>query len=191
MTASTGIEWTQVDLTVPQMSNREADGAMLAIGANSANPERAFLFLDKLYTDPAVKIMADYGIEGTHYTLDNGYATAIADSGYNPGSQWKFGNQYNTLKIPGQPEDIWDQYIAYNASSIPTNSLGFAWNSDPVSSEIAAVKNVKDAYIKLLVSGSVDPTVVVPQFNAEMETAGLGTIIAEMQSQLDTWAASK
>ena len=37
--ATTGIEWVQVDVTRPVMSNRETTGALLAIPAASRNPE--------------------------------------------------------------------------------------------------------------------------------------------------------
>ena len=49
MTGSTGIEWVQVDITRPVMSNRETTGALLAIPAASKNPEGIPLYRKALY----------------------------------------------------------------------------------------------------------------------------------------------
>ena len=65
--ATTGIEWVQVDVTRPVMSNRETTGALLAIPAASRNPEKAFQLIELLYTDKYFKNLIDYGIEDVHY----------------------------------------------------------------------------------------------------------------------------
>ena len=44
-------------------------------------------------------------------------------------------------------------------------------------------------YYSSLTNGVVDIDEVLPQFQAELKTAGIDEIIAEKQSQLDAWLA--
>ena len=48
-----------------------------------------------------------------------------------------------------------------------------------------------DKYFKALISGSVDPESTIEQAEAEMEAAGLNDIIAEKQTQLDSYLAEQ
>ena len=48
-----------------------------------------------------------------------------------------------------------------------------------------------EQYLYGLVCGSVDPATEIPVFLERLADAGMGTIIAEKQAQLDAWAAGK
>ena len=69
--------------------------------------------------------------------------------------------------------------------------MGFTFDSSNVKTEYTAVTNVIDQYLPGLICGSVDPATEIPVFLQRLEEAGLGTIIAEKQTQLDAWAAAK
>jgi len=69
--------------------------------------------------------------------------------------------------------------------------MGFTFDNSNVKTEYTAVTNVIEQYMYGLVCGSVDPTTEIPIFLQRLDEAGLGTIIAEKQTQLDAWAASK
>lgn len=192
--ASTGIDWVQVDVTRPVMSNRETTGALLAIPAGSKNPERAFRFIELLYTDVEVKNLINYGIEGTHYTkLSDGRIELIdpANSGYNPGHGWKFGDQFKDYLMSNEELDKWDQFLAYNDAGLALDSLGFVFDKTNVETQISACKNVVQAYYKQLFSGSVEVESTIEKFESELKAAGVDELIAEMQNQYDTWRANK
>ena len=57
--------------------------------------------------------------------------------------------------------------------------------------EIAATSNVRNKYYKALIVGAVDPDEYLPKMNEELKAAGMDTIIAESQKQLDAYLASK
>lgn len=57
--------------------------------------------------------------------------------------------------------------------------------------EITACQNVVTKYQTGLESGILDPDETLAQMNRELKDAGLDTIIAEKQKQLDTWLASQ
>ena len=198
MSNSTGIEWVQVDITRPVISNRETTGALLSIPSASKNPETAMAFIELLYTDKYIKNLFDFGIEGTHYVKVSNEVIDYAPgtdggktSGYNPGNGWKYGDQFKNFLMPNEDPQKWQQFIDYNASALPlSNSLGFAFNSEAVSNEIAACSNVETQYYKQFYTGSVDPAVELPKFLEAQKAAGVDKIIAEMQKQYDAWRAA-
>ena len=50
---------------------------------------------------------------------------------------------------------------------------------------------MRNKYYKALIVGAVDPDEYLPKMNEELKAAGMDTIIAESQKQLDAYLASK
>ena len=67
--------------------------------------------------------------------------------------------------------------------------MGFSYDSTPVSTEIAALTNVKNQYLPGLACGSLNPETELPKFLQALEDAGLQKVIDEKQAQLDAWIA--
>ena len=85
---------------------------------------------------------------------------------------------------------VWEQQEEYNKNAKKSVAYGFIFDSSSVTNEITACNNVVAKYRASLECGSVDPEVALPEFNAELKTAGIDTIIAEKQRQLDEWLAN-
>ena len=176
------------------MSNRETTGALLAIPAGSKNPEKAFRFIELLYTDKYVKNLLNYGLEDVHYKkLSDNVIELIdpANSGYNPGHGWKFGDQFKDYLMSNEDPQKWEKFLAYNDEGLALNSLGFVFDKTNVETQISACKNVVQAYYKQLFTGSVEVEPTVKQFDAELKAAGVDDLIAEMQRQYDEWLTAK
>jgi putative aldouronate transport system substrate-binding protein len=192
MTGSTGVEWVQVDITRPVMSNRETTGALLAIPAASKNPERAFLFIEALYTDAKLRNMLNFGIEGIHYTVNPDGRITQTQEGidrFNLGPGWRYGDQFKDLLLDNEELDKWDQFRAFNDAGLVLNSLGFVFNDESVSTESSACKTVVGTYSRQLQCGAVDVDPIVARFEDELKASGVDKLIAEMQRQYDEWRA--
>ncbi len=190
MTGSTGIEWVQVDITKPVMSNRETTGALLAIPAASKNPERAFLFIEALYTDAKLRNMLNFGIEGTHYKVNADGRITQTQEGldrFNLGPGWRYGDQFKDLLLDNEDPDKWKKFEEYNKQSLILNSLGFVFNDEAVSTESSACKTVVTTYNRQLYTGSADVDPIVAKFGEELKASGVDKLIAEMQKQYDEW----
>lgn len=149
LSQQTGIEWVQVEMTKPVMSNRETTGAMLAIPAASKHPDEAFKFITMTYTDAKLRNMFTFGLEGTHYTVNPDGRVKITQQGtdgWNLGNQWEFGDQFKDLLLESQPLDLWEKMTQFNDSALVEQNLGFAFNSASVQSQIAACKVIIDNY---------------------------------------------
>lgn len=193
MENSTGFGWIQIDLTRPVMSNRETTGSMQAISVTSEKPEMVMAFLEAFNSDKYLNNLINFGIEGKHYVKvsDNVIKKGPAIDSYNPGTAWMFGNQFINYLWDNEDVKKWDKFLAYNKSALPLKSLGFAFETEPVKTEIAACLNVTKEFLPQLETGTANPDVLVPQAIAKFKAVGIDKIIAEAQKQYDAWLAKQ
>ena len=90
-----------------------------------------------------------------------------------------------------QPEDKFDQMLATNDEAKLSLALGFVFDSTEVSDEYAACSSVVDQYYLPLINGAVDIDSTLPEFQQALRDAGVDTIVAAKQAQLDAWLAAK
>ncbi len=190
MTATLGFDVVQVDLTKPAMSNRETTGALLAIPAASKNPEIAFRFIEMLYTDKVLRNMFNYGIEGTHYKVNEDGRITQTDAGknkFNLGSGWRYGDQFKDLLLDNEDPLKWQKFMDYNKSGVAMKSLGFVFDKTAVETEVSACKTVVGTYYKQLYCGAADVDATVKKLTDELNASGVEKVLKEMQSQYDAF----
>lgn len=195
MKASTGgIDWVQVDITPPVMSNRDASGgALLAIPTASKNKDLAFKFITMLYTDKTLVNMLVYGLENVHYkkVSDNMVTLLESPKAYKAGNGWRFGNQFNDYLMDNEDPEKWTKFTEYNGKGLALKSLGFSFDRSPVDAQCAAAKSVVEKYYKQLFAGAANVDATVKKMSDELNAAKVNDILAEMQKQYDAWLASK
>lgn len=168
-----------------------APDAMTAISATSKHPEKAMELLTLVNTDKKLYNLICYGIEGKHYNLDeNGRVVYVENSGYAPKACWKFGNQFNALLIPGQPEDVWEQTQKMNDEAIKSPLIGFIFDTDPVKNEISNVATIVKEY-QIIAVGAEDPEKYYDEMIERLKGAGIDKIVTEVRSQYDKWKENK
>jgi putative aldouronate transport system substrate-binding protein len=104
---------------------------------------------------------------------------------------FSLGNVMLTYRDKNDPENKWDEFKKFNESGEKAPLLGFNFDPSKVTTEIAAVQNVKEEFWSSLMTGTVDPDKFIPQATSKFKAAGLDKIIAEAQSQLDAWKANQ
>ena len=187
-----GCELIDVLLSDSWLPTSGITATMTAISRTSKHPEKAMEFINLLNTDKYLYNLITQGIEGKHYEkLDNGYIRPIEGSGYMPNADWMYGNQFLAYLKDGQGEDDWEVTKELNASAKPSPALGFVFDPVLVQNEIASVSAVISEYESGLSTGVLNPDEALPEFQAKLDQAGADTIIAEVQRQLDEWAATK
>ncbi|MFC5404037.1 ABC transporter substrate-binding protein [Cohnella soli] len=186
-----GYKVVSVPMHDPIAFNWSVAGALQAINAKSKHPEKAMEFLNLLYTDATLINLVDFGIENTHYkkTGDNS-KDAIPDSGYGFPA-FSVGNLMLTYLNTADPADKWDQFKKFNDSATSAPLLGFQPDTASISTEIANLKNAKDASYNSLFSGTLDPKENLPKINQKLKDNGLDKVLAELQKQVDAWKAKQ
>lgn len=168
------------------------------VSSTSKVPEAALKFLNLTFTDIDVINLLIYGIEGRDYVLDQeGYLSYPEgqDASTVPYtaqlSCGTLGNFFMMYPMAGTSKEslVWEEEQNQIAKKSP--AMGFSFDSSSVKTEYTAVSNVIQQYLPVLVCGSVDPEVVLPEFKAKLTSAGLDKIINEKQKQLDAWLANK
>ena len=75
-----GYDYVQIALTEPFVNSLSARAAMNAVSSSSKNPEAAIRMIDVMNTDKEIFNMLNFGIEGTNYTMEDGFVKEIPDS---------------------------------------------------------------------------------------------------------------
>ena len=187
-----GYEIEVADVTTPFYDGSGALTTLNSISATSKNPEKALQLLELINTDKEIYNLLCFGFEGTHYTKDEeGKIVYAENAGWAPKADWKFGNQFNAMLISGQEDDVWEQTEKMNNEAVKSKLLGFTFITEDVLREISNVSSVVDEYGKAMQMGYTDPSEYLDEYKEKLKTAGIETIQAELQKQIDEFLASK
>lgn len=173
----------------PVIKNESVTGSLQVVSATSRHPEKAVEFLNLLNTDPYVRNLVNYGIEGTHYEqVEEGIIRDLPArvENYNMPT-YALGNHFILQLFENEPEDKWEAFETFNESAVPSPILGFHFDPSNVRTEIANLSNVASEYLAPIYTGSVDPEEYVPMAVERMEDAGLEKVIDEVQAQYEEW----
>lgn len=188
-----------LELSEPVVTTGSVAGAFTSVCATSPNPERALMFIDLMNSNPELYNLLVFGIEGQHWvwedesqnlvTIPEGMTSDQVNAAYR-GPDWVFGNQY--LKYFTDPSEFSrvDEWQALAESAALSPALGFTADYTTVATEIAQITSVYEQYGEPLEKGLVDPATALPEYRDRLREAGLDTVIAEVQRQLDEWQAS-
>lgn len=174
------------------ITSSSTTGSMIGISSNSKNKEKAFEFLTLLNTDEYLRNLLNYGIEGVHYEKvgDETIKLINSDQKNYDVAYFTLGNLFLTYKLEGEPESKWEEFEAFNDASEVSPALGFKFDSSNVTTEVAAINNVKEEFKATIFSGSVDVDEYLGKLNTKLKEQGIDKVIAEMQNQLDEWKAN-
>ncbi|MEG1686811.1 MAG: ABC transporter substrate-binding protein, partial [Angelakisella sp.] len=181
------------------MTSQSINNVSWAISRNTASKEHAMQLLNLMYTDATLVNMLCYGLENEHYVftddtkkvIDYPAGVTAAAKKVDNGTGWQWGNQLLAYIWKGDSPTLWDDVSKYNAAAPRSAALGFVFDNAKVQNEITACTNVLAKYGPGLERGAVNPDEVLPEFQAALKSAGIETIMAEKQAQLDKWAKTK
>lgn len=173
-------------------------GTFWVIPTTCRDPEKAMKFLNLMYTDERIVNLLIWGEEGQDYLFldkDEGvitYPEGITQenaSFHNP--LGLYGNKrlaysFGSGQLKKQQED-YTQKITY----IGQEYIGFFFDESPVSTETWQIQQIANRYLPVLESGCVDVEENYTAFLSALKEAGIETVIAEKQRQLDAWLAGQ
>jgi putative aldouronate transport system substrate-binding protein len=169
----------------------------MAIPRTSQYPERALMFYERLVLDETYNCLTQYGIEGTHYAIEDGkYYKMLGDAKTNGFQRealdgWAWRNPKFLLfdKSFGQVSKLFEEFDTY---SKPDIFLGFVEDYTPYQAERAALFQVQSQYLVPLQAGLVDDVEeAVKEFLAKARVAGLRKIQQEYTRQWQAYCIEK
>lgn len=186
---SLGQELVAFELSEP-IANSSSINLGWCVSPSSGLQKQAMQLLALLYTDRQTADLCIYGESGVDYVrLD---ADTLTNAGALPNDEWS--------TIPW----AWPNRQVASAWQLPDRQLqklplrgaqrspamGFVFDSAPVQPAVNRCTAVADKYHNVLMSGYLDPADALPRFLAELEQAGIGSVMQEKQRQLDVWLAA-
>ncbi len=190
-TAGTGHPVIAVKVSDLPVQSYDASTWGWAVPSNSQNPEAAVAFIELMYTNPDIENLFVYGIEGRDYEVVDGEAHLLETKEYQC-SDFFFGNQFAAYPGEGSGADFRETSLAALEAAEISPYFGIVIDTSSIANELTAVQAVKDQYSPALVSGTVspdDPEKGIDAYMAALKAAGIDTVIAEYQAQLDAFLA--
>lgn len=181
-----GKEIGSIELDVPVA--RTYNNVTYTVMSNTEHAEACVKFLNLWFSDEEVGNLIAYGIEGEHYQLNKDGMGTYLDGQDAKTCTYHLGSGIsNTNRIRWESEnaDYAADLIESNNSAKKSAALGFSFDTSKVTNEITQLDNVCSKYQNGLESGAMDPEAVLPEFLQALKDAGIETVIAEKQAQLD------
>ncbi len=184
----------------PFMSRQTVQGGVHTVNAGSSAEKQlaALKYIELLSTDTHFRDILAYGIEGEHYEyLENGTVlrTAYGKENYDTtGWMYTTGSYVSASVESSQDEEgnitladpeLWVKVFEGYADAIVSATKGFVFNREPVEAEATAVGAIMEKYSYEMNTGTLDIDAMLPQIKAELEAAGIQTVLTEAQRQLD------
>ncbi len=182
----------------PNMSTATMRGAMNAINAAASEEQAAacLRYLELLNVDREFRDILRYGVEGVHFNyVTNEQGIRVVERTEQGLSNWAMdgyvtGSVRNASCTTDSYYD-WDEiYEGYKDARVST--LGaFTFNREDVEAECAACGAVMGKYNSELLTGTLDIDAALPTIQEELRIAGIETVQAEAQRQLDEYLESQ
>jgi putative aldouronate transport system substrate-binding protein len=202
--AETEARWGQpvvaTAIAEPVLTTGGVIATLTGVSSTSQHPELAVQYLELVNTDPVFFNMLAKGLEGTHWEWAdqdllliqpaNG-AASFGDTGYNPNSDWMFGNVFNAFYSDPTQVGAWPETAELNASARPSPLLGFTFDRSAVETEMSSISAVGSEFADPLNQGIIETEEGLAALNQALIDAGIERVQAEMQRQVDEWLAAK
>lgn len=168
----------------PLYTTETIQGSMNAISVNSNYKEEALKVLELINTDSKFRDMCAFGVEGNTFEYnEDGTVKRLRDDWAWP--SYTQGTFFIMSNAEGADPEQWNEIRKQNEEAVASTCLGFAFDVTNVQNEVANVNTTWDKYKYDLLTGASDPAEVLPKCIDELKAAGLETVIAEAQKQID------
>jgi len=131
-----------------------------------------------------------YGVEGRDYTLtDTGKITRNITDDLIP--FWMIMMTQYARVDTSVPDDVANDMAHWNDGAQVSKSFGFTFDQTPVATQMATLTAAIGEYMNPIFYGVKDYDSNYPTALAQMKTAGLDTVMAEIQKQYAAFIAAQ
>jgi putative aldouronate transport system substrate-binding protein len=197
-------EWAGVPILTafvqsPLVQTLYSSGSTYGVCTTSKHPDLAVKFIEEMNTNVDLLNLLNYGIQGKDWVWQdqtNKIVTFPAGVdgttvGWNPNTYWQFGDA--RLMYLTSPDDIGlaDRVATAKKTAIFSNMAGFTLDPTNIESDIANVSSAATQYCDPVDKGLVDVDAGIKACHDGLKAAGIDNVIAEVQKQVDAWAATQ
>lgn len=166
------------------LSNETVRGSLNMVSINTKYPEKCLQLLDLVNCDTKLRDLFYYGEEGVNfeYTADGKVHKINNDwalAGYTQGSF------FTVTTLDTDEFNQWDEVKVLNEAAQSSVMLGFTFDTNSVSDQLANCREIWLRYRSEVMTGVQDPEVVVPKIKEELMKAGWQNVVDEAQRQVN------
>lgn len=157
------------------------------------------LYLSLLFiNDRNLYNLLNFGIEGKHWEFKDkankliGMPAGVTNDNVTwlPNTYWQFGDRRQLYLTDPTDIGVWGRIDKGVSEADVSPVMGFTFNRKPVEKEIAQVNTVAKEYEGLNRGRFENVDAKLAEYKTKLKEAGIDKIIAEMQKQIDEWAAT-
>lgn len=184
-----GHEYDVQPIGTPVVTTDSVRGSTNVISATSENPDLAAAVLNEVNTNPELRTIFAYGVEGTQWEYNKDGKIEFLDgaSDYQVGV-YEQGNFFILPLAKGEPEDKWAQFDELNATAVESPALGFAPDLSEFSAELANTTNMLEKHkVTTMMANFDDPDADIAAARKDLESVGFFDLIDEINRQYEEW----
>ena len=121
------VRYYVVPVEYPMATAEDIYGNMFAVASTTLSVDRSMQIVTYLNTNTDIRNLLQYGIEGQHYTIENGTVSRVADKygNYYDMDIYATGNAFLAYPEPAMDPAIWENGKKQNRDSLVEPLLGF------------------------------------------------------------------
>lgn len=172
----------------PYYSTSTIQGSVNAVSSGSKYVKEAVKYLELVNTDPVMRNILAYGVEGTHYNKTAENTVEYLNDAYRPAlySQATF---FTLMPVSPNPPNQYELVKKQNEEAKASPILGFVFDPSNVETEVANCKNEFDRFKYEIRTGVREPEEALKQLNDSQYSAGLQAVMDEVQKQVNEFLA--
>lgn len=187
-------EVAYVGISAPYANANHPQSALTAFSATSKHPELAMQLVNLMYEDVKLFNTLLWGIEGTHWTMNDDGTIKRTEAGKAYQLQgWACGCAYYAYVEEGNDPSLAQREMDYQASAQPSALNGFIFDNSNVVVEQTNCGTVKKEFSHLFngTCGLENFDAEWAKFEAAMKAAGYDTLLNEIIRQVEEFRAKK
>lgn len=171
------------------LMNSTVWGSINSVSVNCKHPDKAIALLELINTDTKLRDMFFFGEEGVNFKyvdVDNSKRVEKINNDWSMAG-YAQATFFNVSLLTSDTVDQWAEVKMLNAQAIPSVMLGFQLDTSKFETELANCRQVYETNLAELLTGARDTDEALNIMISQLKAAGIDTMIAEAQKQVNAF----
>ena len=171
------------------LMNSTVQGSINSVSVNSKHPDKAIALLQLINTDTKLRDMFYFGEEGVNFKYVDKNGSKRVERINNDWTMAGYAQAtfFNVSLLASDTVDQWAEVKMLNDKAAPSVMLGFQLDTSKFETELANCRQVYESNKAELLTGARDTDAAVADMIKQLKAAGIDTIIAECQKQVNAF----
>ena len=171
------------------LMNNTVQGSINSVSVNSKYPDKAVALLQLINTDSKLRDMFYFGEEGVNFNYVDKNGSKRVEKINNDWTMAGYTQAtfFNVSQLASDTVNQWDEVKMLNEKAAPSVMLGFQLDTSKFETELANCRQVYESNKSELLTGARDTDTALNDMIKQLKAAGIDTIIAECQKQVNAF----